>query len=512
VIRPVRRWRVGNLIFVLSGYFLVAPNSVSAVTTSIKFDVAGFQVTRVWSAASLGIPVSSDPACIATATCIDLGGIMFSSDGNTLYAVAAPDRAASALYAVSVTRSATTNEVTGFGGPAVQVFPGTPPPGGGGLDAGLEFRPPGTLFYSYLPANVLGERVGTMEQQYNLSPNPPGVPISIAGFTFSPFRVDPGTGLGALQLNTGTSPALYELSLMPTGGGFFAPVSKTLFVTLPIGSLGNMQYIPSAPLAGDLMYEAYDAGEIHLIDIDPASGLAIDSTTGQPTLGTAHPTDTRFARGFGSNSNAGPFGLEFDPRNNDLFVSTAEGDASIFNSIIQIQGFSNVTTTTTSSSTSTSTSTTQSTTTSTSTSTSTTSSSSTSSSTTSTMPGSTTTTTMPQCLLDVDENGFLETATDIVYIQRHLSGLTTVPQSFRNLDPNDTIPSDDVINAHIDGIQPSLDVDMNGTVQTATDIVYIRRYLSGLTTVPQSFRNLDPNDTIPSDDVINANIDALCPR
>ena len=118
----------------------------------------------------------------------------------------------------------------------------------------------------------------------------------------------------------------------------------------------------------------------------------------------------------------------------------------------------------------------------------------------------------PQCLLDVDENGTLQTATDVVYVQRHLSGLTTVPQSFRNLDPNQTIPSDDAINANIDAIQSSLDVDMNGTVQTATDIVYIRRYLSGLTTVPQSFRDLDPNHTIPSDDVINTNIDALCPR
>jgi len=508
VIRSVGKRRVGSLVFILSGYLLLGPTSASAVTTSIKFDVAGFQVTRVWTAASLGIPVSSDPTCTITTTCVDLGGIMFSNDGNTLYVVAVPDRATSALYAVSVTRSATTNEVTGFVGPAVKVFDGTPPAGGGGLDTGLEFRPPGTLFYSYFPANILGERVGTTEQQYNLSTNPPGVPISIAGFTFSPFRVDPGTGLGALQVNLGTSSNVYEVSLTPAGGGFFAPAAKTLLMTLPIGSLGNMQYIPSAPLAGDLMYEAYDAGELHMIDIDPASGLAIDSTTGQPLLGTANPKDTRFAHGFGSNTDAGPFGLEFDPRNNDLFVSTAEGDASIFNSIIQIQGFSHVTTTTTSSSTSTSTSTS----TTTSTSTSSTTTISTSSSTTSTLGATTTTTMPPQCLLDVDENGTLQTATDVVYVQRHLSGLTTVPQSFRNLDPNHTIPSDDAINANIDTIQSSLDVDMNGTVETATDIVYIRRYLSGLTTVPQSFRNLDPNHTIPPDEVINANIDALCPQ
>ena len=114
---------------------------------------------------------------------------------------------------------------------------------------------------------------------------------------------------------------------------------------------------------------------------------------------------------------------------------------------------------------------------------------------------------MPQCLDDVDKNGVVQTATDIVYIQRHLTALTTVPPSFRVLDP--TIPPDATINANIDAARPSYDVDMNGVVQTATDVVYIRRHLTGLTTVPPSFRVLDP--TIPPDATINANIDALCP-
>jgi hypothetical protein len=481
VLKPAGNRRIRSLLVLVTCWCLHLPRPAAAVTTSIKFDLSGFQVTRVWTGASLGIPVSSDPTCVNTSTCTDLGGIFFSPDGNTLYVVAAADRATSALYAVSVTRSTTTNEVTALVGPAVKVFGGNPPPGGGGLDAGWEFGPLGTLFYSYVPADVLAERVGATEMQFDLSTSPSNVPNSIAGLTFSPFRIDPGTGFGTLQLNTGSLADLYELSLMPAGGGFFAPTGSTLFVTLPLSSLGNLQYIPSAPLAGDLMYEAYNAGELHFIAIDPASGLAIDSTTGRPMLGTANPVDTRFAHGFGSNTNAGPFGLEFDPRNNDLFVSTAEGDPSIFNSIIQIQGFSHVTTTTTSTST-TSTST------------------------------STTTTTMPACLLDVDKNGTLQTATDIVYIQRHLSGLTTVPPSFRNNDPNHTIPPDDTINANIDALQSSLDVDMSGTVQTATDVVYIRRHLSGLTTVPPSFRNNDPNHTIPPDDTINANIDALCPQ
>jgi len=60
---------------------------------------------------------------------------------------------------------------------------------------------------------------------------------------------------------------------------------------------------------------------------------------------------------------------------------------------------------------------------------------------------------MPQCLDDVDKNGVLDKATDVVYIQRHLTvGLTTVPPSFRVLDP--TIPPDATINANIDALCP----------------------------------------------------------
>src|SRR5207244_3351107 len=169
---------------------------------------------------------------------------------------------------------------------------------------------------------------------------------AIACFTFPAFRIDPGTGFGRLQINTGYGSHLYELSLSSSGGGFFAPAAQTLFATLPKQSLAGMQYVPSAPFAGDLMYVANDDGELHIVTIDPGTGLAVDGTTHQPTLGTASPVDTLFASGFGSNATSGPFGLEFDPINNDLFVSTWQGDSSVFNSIVQIEGFSHVTTTT----------------------------------------------------------------------------------------------------------------------------------------------------------------------
>ncbi len=53
----------------------------------------------------------------------------------------------------------------------------------------------------------------------------------------------------------------------------------------------------------------------------------------------------------------------------------------------------------------------------------------------------------------------------------------------------------------------ALDVDGNGKVDVATDIVYIARTLLELPPVPASFRALDP--TIPSDSVIATSIDIL---
>ena len=337
---------------------LVLATGASAVTTSITFNVSGFEVKRVWA----GSPVSATGTSRSSlGVPANLGAILFSRDGNTLYVVGAADDTTSGVYAVSVVRDAITHEVTNLVGPATLVFGGTSPSAETGIDAGLEFGPSGTVFYSYFDANFLAERVGTTEMQFDL--NPLHVPRGVAGLTFSRFRIDPGTGFGRLQINTGYDSGLYELSLSPSGGGFFTPTTPTLFVTLPKHYLAGMQYVPSAPYADNLMYVANADGELHIITIDPGTGLAIDQSTGEPMLGTANPVDTLFASGFGNDITSGPFGLEFDPINNDLFVSTWEGDPSIFNSIIQIQGFSHLTTTTSTIATSTTTTTSTSTTT-----------------------------------------------------------------------------------------------------------------------------------------------------
>jgi hypothetical protein len=112
------------------------------------------------------------------------------------------------------------------------------------------------------------------------------------------------------------------------------------------------------------------------------------------------------------------------------------------------------------------------------------------------------------CPLDVDQNGAVAAPTDGVYVFGRLLGLgTVVPSSFRTLDPS--IAPDSVVGANIDALGERADVDDDGSVEAATDGVYIFRRMLGLAAVvPAAFRDLDP--TIPSDEVVGANVDAMC--
>ncbi len=115
------------------------------------------------------------------------------------------------------------------------------------------------------------------------------------------------------------------------------------------------------------------------------------------------------------------------------------------------------------------------------------------------------------CLLDVDSSGAAFASTDGVYLFRALppSLQTIVPLSFRDLLPG--IPEDPVILDNVDSILPFLDVDDRNGAQASTDGVYLFRAMPPTlqTIVPADFRQLDPS--IPSDQVIGATVQALCP-
>ena len=284
-------------------------------------DPDNFGVKRSWSGSSLSVPGN-------------LGGMLFTDDGQTLYVVGNSERSNSALYAVPLTRDPVTKEVTDMG-PAASVtlvFSGAP--GIAGLDAGWEIGPGGTLFYTYWSANYLGERPGGVsgaETLYYMGDV--SLPSSVAGLAFSPYIQDPNTNFGMMQVSVwGGNRTLYNIPLTPLGGGLFQPQGTEVFVNLPRQGTGAIQYVPSGPLQGDMMYVNWDYGEIQILEIDDATGLPIDDATGVPTKGTSNPRTQRFASGLG----VGPWGLEFDPLTNDFFVSTWGGSPS--NTIIQIGG------------------------------------------------------------------------------------------------------------------------------------------------------------------------------
>ena len=134
----MRRWALAAALAAC------APATGAAITLQ---DPAHFQVARTF-AVSPAIPRP-------------VGGLRFSADGTTLYVVGAADTSASALYRVAVTLNAS-QQVTALGAP-VKVFNGVNPNPGeteAGLDAGLEFGPAGTFFYTYFPTNFIGERPG----------------------------------------------------------------------------------------------------------------------------------------------------------------------------------------------------------------------------------------------------------------------------------------------------------------------------------------------------------------
>jgi hypothetical protein len=299
-------------------------------------DPTTFTVKQTWDAMTLGVPTN-------------IAGIRFSSDGSTLYVVGKADTPTSAVYAVPVVRDPNTNEITQLSmASATPFFSANVSTAAGGLDSGPEEGPAGTLFYTYFFANdgnFIGQRRASdfSEMQFDLEPQ--GVPLYLSGLAFSPYRMDAGTGFGMLQVGTyngdpDTTPRdVYEVPLTPTGTGFFTPGTATRFLSLVDGSANGLCYAPAGPFAGSLLYASFDAGEVRYIQIDTATGLAVDSQTQTPTLGTTHPVDHLFA----SDMNVGPVGLDFDPLTTDLFISTYQGTPA--NSIIQVGGFGTTTTT-----------------------------------------------------------------------------------------------------------------------------------------------------------------------
>jgi hypothetical protein len=252
----------------------------------------GFFVASVTPAAAIGVPGP-------------LGGIEFSSDGNTLYVGGGANGSGGAIYAVPVTRDPVTHFVTGLG---TGVLYASAPQ----IDGGLQFGPSGTLFFTGYPNNSLGEIVGTTTTTYTLPS-----PGTTGGMTFVPSGIP---NAGALLVSSYSHGSLYEVGLTPLGGGLYGPTTSTLYATLPGGTEG-FRFIPSGANQGDIVFTNYSLGNISIMDVDPQTGL--------PVGGAAAPVFTTFATGL-----SGAEGFAFDPLTNEFFVSAYGVDT-----ITRIGGF-----------------------------------------------------------------------------------------------------------------------------------------------------------------------------
>jgi len=89
-------------------------------------------------------------------------------------------------------------------------------------------------------------------------------------------------------------------------------------------------------------------------------------------------------------------------------------------------------------------------------------------------------------VLDVDRDGDVEVTSDVEYVGRSLLGLSAIPAEIRVASPE--LPLDSEIGELVEQLGLRLDVDSDGIVGVATDLVYIARYLTGAAPVPPLFR------------------------
>jgi hypothetical protein len=113
--------------------------------------------------------------------------------------------------------------------------------------------------------------------------------------------------------------------------------TNTIGVSIRSSLTADLHFVPSGSFANDLMF-VNNFGRIDIIDIDPSTGFPVlETDPNSIPPNKLRPVIIPFASGFPP----GPWGLEFDPITNDLFVSIFEftSDPVPTGKIIQISGF-----------------------------------------------------------------------------------------------------------------------------------------------------------------------------
>jgi hypothetical protein len=237
----------------------------------------------------------------------NLGGITFLNN-NTLLIGGAANQASGAIYRIGVNRDATTQQITGFSGPA-SFYASAPY-----IDGGLAFGPGGVLFYTGYPVNQLGQiRPGSVAPD-----RVDTLPAAYSSVGTLNFVATGQPGEGNLVLASYNLSTWGLVDLVADGAGTFAPTVSPVVRTIPGGPEGIVWVPPGSPIfSGDTaLVSQYDLGSVQAFAVD-ADGL--------PT-----GPGTNFVTGL-----TGAEGAVIDPVTGSFLFSTFGGG----NRVVMVSGF-----------------------------------------------------------------------------------------------------------------------------------------------------------------------------
>ncbi|HRD53412.1 MAG TPA: T9SS type A sorting domain-containing protein [Flavobacteriales bacterium] len=272
-----------------------------AQTLTPEFVTAGYSLLDLGSITDLPTPY---------------GGLTIRADQpNTLYIGGSANAANGAIYSVPLIRDGVTNQITGFGGPAV--FHSTGP----NNDGGLTFTPSGTLLFTqYTPftlnsmGQILPDNTYVTTQLTSL-----GVSPSIGSHAFVPNGYP---GAGGLVIASYNASIVYRVPFTVDGTGlheFFAPTASIDVAGTATGPEG-IAYVPLGSAgfpAPSMVVSAYGMNKVVVFEV---------GTDGLPNTATVRDMVTGLT---------GAEGAWIDPVTGDFLFSTFGGS----NRVIRVSGF-----------------------------------------------------------------------------------------------------------------------------------------------------------------------------
>jgi hypothetical protein len=293
------RQQLHTLLALLVGLFMT--QGLGAQTLTTDFINAGYTITDLGSVPDLPTPY---------------GGLTIKpSSPDTLYIGGTANQTGGAVYKVPLVRDGITQQITGFGGPAV-LHASAP-----NIDGGLSFTPEGTLMFTqYTPftlnsiGQILPDNSFVSTQLTSL-----GISASVGSHAFVPAGYP---GAGGLIVASYNGSILYRVPFTVDANGLYAFAAPTVSVDVFSSANGpeGIAYVPfgsagfSAP---SMVVSAYGMNKVVVFEIDP-NGLPIPATARDMVTGLV-----------------GAEGAWIDPLTGDFLFSTF----GTFDRVIRVSGF-----------------------------------------------------------------------------------------------------------------------------------------------------------------------------